>query len=97
MMKKRLYDEYIRRLLEVNDESKTDEEHMLIIANFAGWKDGVEDAAGHRFNGDYYYIELFESGKMKERPMCCGVFLDWESRTTIAEGIDTMIKGMKDT
>ena len=31
-MKKRLYDEYLRRLLEVNDESKTDDEHRLIEA-----------------------------------------------------------------
>jgi hypothetical protein len=80
-MKKRLYDEYIRRLLEVNDENKTDDEHRLIEARFRGWLEGVEDAAGHRFNGDHYYIELFESGKMQERPLCCGVFLDWKSNT----------------
>ena len=55
-MKKRLYDEYLRRLLEVNDESKTDDEHRQIEARFRGWLEGVEDAAGHRFNGDYYYI-----------------------------------------
>lgn len=79
-MKKRLYDEYIRRLLEVNDESKTEEEHNLIYSNFRGWLAGVEDANGYRFNGDYYYIDLFDSGKMSERPICCGVFLDWEHK-----------------
>ena len=47
-MKKRLYDEYLRRLLEVNDESKTDDAHRLIEARFRGWLEGVEDAAGHR-------------------------------------------------
>jgi len=78
-MKKRLYDEYIRRMLEVNDESKTEDEHRLIKERFRGWREGVEDAAGHTFNGDYYYIELFDSGKMHERPICCGVFLDWKS------------------
>ena len=78
-MKKRLYDEYIRRLLEVNDESKTDDEHRQIEARFRGWLEGVEDAAGYRFNGDNYYIKLFDSGKMQERPLCCGVFLDWKS------------------
>ena len=77
-MKKNLYDEYIRRLLEVNDESKTENEHKLIESNFRGWVHGVEDAVGHRFNGDYYYINLFDSGKMSERPICCGVFLDWK-------------------
>ena len=78
-MKKRLYDEYLRRLFEVNDESKTDDEHRMIEARFRGWLEGVEDAAGHRFNGDHYYTELFDSGKMQERPLCCGVFLDWKS------------------
>lgn len=78
-MKKRLYDEYLRRLLEVNDESKTDDEHRQIEARFRGWLEGVEDAAGHRFNGDYYYIGLFASSKVRVRPLCCGVFLDWKS------------------
>jgi hypothetical protein len=81
-MKKRLYDEYLRRLFEVNDESKTDDEHRQIEARFRGWLEGVEDAAGYRFNGDYYYIKLFDSGKMQERPLCCGVFLDWKSNNT---------------
>jgi len=79
----RLYDEYIKRLIEVNDESKTDDEHRMIEARFRGWIEGVEDAAGHRFNGDYYYIELFDSGKMPERPTCCGVFLDWKSNARL--------------
>jgi len=84
-MKKRLYDEYIRRLLEVNDESKTDDEHRQIETRFRGWLEGVEDAAGHRFNGDYYYIKLFDSGKMQERPLCCGVFLDWKSNDEMGD------------
>ena len=83
-MKKRLYDEYIRRLLEVNDESKTDNEHRMIESSFRGWIEGVKDAAGYRFNGDYYYIELFDSGKMQERPICCGVFLDWKSNKQLS-------------
>ena len=95
-MKKRLYDEYLRRLLEVNDESKTDDEHRQIEARFRGWLEGVEDAAGYRFNGDYYYIELFNTGKMKERPLCCGVFLDWKSnapreRPAVAGTLDGVV------
>ena len=77
-MKTRLYDEYIRRLLEVNDESKTEKEHELIVSNFRGWLQGIEDVSNYRFNGDYYYIDLFDSGKMPERPICCGMFLDWK-------------------
>ena len=78
-MKTRLYDEYIRRLLEVNDENKTEDEHCLIEREFRGWLQGVDDALGLRFNGDYYYIDKFDSGEMAERPLCCGVFLDWKS------------------
>ena len=78
-MSVRLYDEYIKRLIEVNDEGKTEEEHRIIEANFRGWIKGVEDAKGFKFNGDYYYIEKFDSGEMAERPICCGVFLDWKS------------------
>jgi len=78
-MESRLYDEYIKRLLLVNDETKTKAEHDRIEVEFCGWKQGVEDANGHRFNGDHYYIPLFDNGDMKERPLCCGVFLDWGS------------------
>jgi len=79
-MKTRLYDEYIRRLLEVNDETQTESEHYRLQVAFFGWTQGIEDAAGHRFNGDYYYIELIDSGEMEDRPLCCGVFLDWVSK-----------------
>jgi len=85
-MKTRLYDEYIKRLLDVNDESKTTHEHQLIESSFAGWRKGVKDAAGHTFNGDYYYIDLFDSGQMEERPICCGVFLDWQHKPTTQGG-----------
>ena len=82
-MKTRLYDEYIKRLIEVNDESKTEDEHRLVKMGFRGWIQGVEDAKGHRFNGDYYYIEKFDSGELTERPLCCGMFLDWKSNSDI--------------
>ena len=77
---KRLYDEYIKRLVDVNDETKTVEQHRCIKAEFKGWQEGVKDAAGHTFNGDRYYIALFDAGVLDERPMCCGEFLDWESK-----------------
>ena len=77
-MKNRLYDEYIKRLLEVNDETVTQERHNRRYAEFSGWVQGVKDSSGHTFNGDYYYIAKFDSGEMKERPLCCGIFLDWD-------------------
>ncbi len=85
-MKTRLYDEYIKRLLEVNDEDKTEEEHRIVRANLMGWVQGVEDAKDYKFNGDYYYIDKFTSGELPERPICCGVFLDWKSNVTSEAG-----------
>lgn len=71
----RLYDEYIRRLIDVNDENCSEAEHRLSQSEFRGWKQGVFDATGYHFNGDYYYIE-----HGIDRPMCCGEFLDWKSQ-----------------
>ena len=73
--KANLYYEYIKRLVEVNDETKTEMEHQRLKLEFNGWLQGVEDATGGLFNGDYYYIE-----KGIDRPMCCGMFLDWKYR-----------------
>jgi hypothetical protein len=76
-----LYDEYIKRLIAVNDETKTENEHQLLKAEFRGWQQGIEDATGYRFNGDYYYIE-----QGIDRPMCCGEFLDWKSKQEANDG-----------
>ena len=77
---KDLYNEYIKRLINVNDEAKTEQEHFRLTTEFYGWKQGVEDATGRWFNGDYYYINLIDNNLMKERPMCCGEFLDWNQK-----------------
>ena len=70
-----LYDKYIELLIEVNNEENTEETHVRLRAELYGWRNGIEDATGIRFNGDYYY-----NGKDINRPMCCGEFLDWESK-----------------
>lgn len=80
-----LYDEYIRRLDEVNDETKTEHEHMRLCLIFDGWCAGVEAATGQRFNGDFHYIEKISNGEMQERPMCCGKFLDWQHQPVAGE------------
>lgn len=77
-----LYEKYISLLLQVNDESKTKMEHDLLSLRLTAWEEGVYDALKRRFNGDHYYTPLIDSGKMKDRPMCCGVFLDWEHKPT---------------
>lgn len=77
---KNLYDEFLKQLIEVNDETKTMEEHDLLCTKLHAWKQGVKDAIGQTFNGDYYYIDKFDSGELKERPLCCGMFLDWNHK-----------------
>lgn len=79
-MKTRLYDEYIRRLLLANNEDISENEHQIYRAELRGWLQGVEDTKDYRFNGDYYYIDLFSKGVMPERPICCGEFSDWKSK-----------------
>ena len=74
-----LYRIYINKLIEVNDETKTIEEHYRLIDKLNCWLEGVKDGSGTFFNGDYYYIDLIDRGLMKERPMCSGVFLDWKT------------------
>lgn len=79
-MKKRLYDEFMKLLIAANDETVTEAEHRSRVEYLHGWKQGVFDAAGHRFNGDFYYIKLFDRGEMAERPICAGEFLDWKCK-----------------
>jgi len=80
MSMKILYDQFIEKLVEVNDETKTEQEHNRLVTYFNGWKQGIQDATGYRFNGDYHYINLEEKGEFEERPMCCGEFLDWDAK-----------------
>lgn len=75
-----LYQEYLRRLIEVNDETVPEDVHLVLKMMFNEWKQGVEDATGERFNGDLYYLALFDDGILTERPMCCGEFLDWREK-----------------
>ncbi len=76
----RIYKEYIRRLERVNDETVPETEHYLRCAELDAWIKGVRHGAGQDlfFNGDYYYLDKAAAGEIHERPMCCGVFLDWE-------------------
>ena len=71
---------YVRLLESVNDEEVSVEEHRARDLYLRAWLASVGDATKRTFNGDHHYIPMIESGEMKKRPMCCGVFLDWRSR-----------------
>lgn len=69
-----LHEKHIAMIEAVNN-SKTEHEHREADLKLEGWRDGVE-AAGKRLDlcaADWHYME-----QGIERPMCCGVFLDWK-------------------
>ena len=74
----KIYDRFIELLIEANDESVTHYEHIRRVDFLYGWKHGVEEARKSAglievyLNGDHYYMDLGI-----DRPMCCGLFLDW--------------------
>lgn len=70
-----LWRKYLELLIAANDETKTEVDHDRAVRHLKGWLAGVFDATGKRFNGDYYYLE-----QGIDRPMCVGLFLDWESK-----------------
>jgi hypothetical protein len=83
-MRDDIYDKFIQKLIEINNENVTQKEHDLLLVKFRSWKEGLKDAGfDYLLNGDYYYIEKIDSGEMEERPMCAGQFLDWKSNLEV--------------
>lgn len=82
-----LWDEYVKRLEAVNDEHVTLDEHRKRERDLRLWQEGVSYAylqflnEPAFFNGDYHYLakEMDSMGEVT-RPMCAGVFLDWECK-----------------
>lgn len=67
---------HIELVKAVND-AKTEHEHQLAEAKLEGFRAACECYVGERIGNllmdcDRYYIDLGV-----DRPMCCGVFLDW--------------------
>lgn len=59
------------------NNSTTDWEHAIAEATLRGFRDGLEVGLGRSINLIACDMTQFERGH-EERPMCCGVFLDWE-------------------
>jgi hypothetical protein len=73
------YEKLIQKIEAVNN-AKTQEEHDENYLILNSWKDGVRDCAKHlglfisvMADADNYYLD-----QGINRPMCCGVWLDWE-------------------
>lgn len=69
-----LFERHIE-LVEAVNNAKTLREHELAEARLRGFRDGLEiqGKIGQLSACDLHYIT-----QGIDRPMCCGVFLDWE-------------------
>jgi len=69
-----LFEKHIALVDRVN-ESKTELDHRLNEYYLRGWRKGIEDT---RIEMSYTSVDLHYINKGIDRPMCCGVFLDWK-------------------
>lgn len=63
-------------LIDAVNDAKTEGEHQYADVFLQGWRAGVDDAGGY-WSGtwaDMHTMKRFG----EERPMCCGVLLDWK-------------------
>jgi hypothetical protein len=67
------------KLVDAVNNAKTEHEHYTLGQILHGWRDGVVDAGG-RVDLCAADLEQFDRG-FEHRPMCCGVFLDWEPKS----------------
>ncbi len=65
-------------LLDAVNEATNQQEHDSALAFLRGWRQGVEDA-GCDWSG--ISADMHSMAKYgEERPMCCGVLLDWKPK-----------------
>ena len=74
-----LFEKHIARVEAVNN-STNDGEHFLAEHILRAWRRGVEDAG---LTLDLCAVDLHYLDQGIDRPMCCGVFLDWEPTPTL--------------
>lgn len=72
---KSLFDRHIELVESVNNSS-TEKEHLLNEARLIGFRDALEILGEKQMiDCDNYYLY-----KGINRPMCCGIWLDWEPK-----------------
>ncbi len=59
-------------LIDAVNDAKTQYERDIAEARLAGWREGVE-----HWSGIFADIHTMEKHG-RDRPMCCGVLLDWQ-------------------
>lgn len=71
----KLFSEHIRLVESVNN-STTPQEHTLNLAVLYSFRKALEILEINQLcECDYYYLD-----QGIDRPMCCGVFLDWKEK-----------------
>jgi hypothetical protein len=63
-------------LVDAVNDATTQRAHSDAWMVLRGWREGMADA-GREVDLCHADLEQFDRG-FTERPMCCGVFLDWE-------------------
>ncbi len=61
-------------LIDAVNDAKTDLEHQLADAYLTGWLDAM-DECGRRLC--FVQADEHTTARFGDRPMCCGVLLDW--------------------
>lgn len=63
-------------LIDAVNDAKTEDEHQYADVFLQGWRAGVDAAGGYwsGTGGDMHTMNRFG----KDRPMCCGVLIDWK-------------------
>ena len=75
-----LIEKHIELIAKVNN-AKTEREHRNAEIYLRAWRDGVAAHAGvdhFAIAMDWLHCDLHHEGADAERPMCLGVFLDWD-------------------
>jgi hypothetical protein len=64
-------------LIDAVNDAKTEYEHVIADGYLRGWRDGQKEA-GRR----WCFIEADEHSvaRFGDRPICCGVLLDWRPK-----------------
>ena len=71
--------------IEAVNNAKTNERHATLNLYLAAWKAGIEDAGQHI---DLCAADMFYLDQGIDRPMCGGVWLDWEPEKMVGVNND---------
>ena len=70
-------------LIDAVNDAKTEYEHTYAEGVLAGWREGLE-YCGRRW--DFIEADEHSAERFGDRPICCGVLLDWEPASDALAG-----------